>query len=860
MNTRFPIRLKRIGAALWHAAVIFPGKTKKARYTSFGVVSILVMELSLVAFLLPKASASTAGPSPATSASGWTSSANAKACDSTNATNAIPSGTVGAQLTTTGYGFSIPSGSTIDGIQADITESANTAANNKIKDYTISLVIGGSVSGSNLATTAVWPTSLTDVTYGGSSNLWGLTPTVSQINASNFGLAVTAQNVSTGGSTQRKASVDCVEITVTYTAPASTYTQSNYRFYQNDDTVSGGGGGTPTLDTATLFNTASVTSSWTNNFTVAVNTNRYLIVSLDDVTCATPTGVTFNGTSMSLLGTVSANGTTGFCQWTYGLAAPDDSGSDPIVVSVPALKTGHYTMVASSWYGVDQTTPYGTYSSNFASSSSTSTASVSASSASGRVVLDFMANYTAGQSGSATPSGTQAAFTNDTSGNQIQAGASYTTASGSSTSMSWTGLVPKIPSSTYYWTDSAIDLNGGGGASTVDVGTPLAAQDTAISSPAEGTPFRLRLDVGVGSSDLAASGQDFELQYAVQSGGSCSATPAGNYANVSSSTPVGYYNDTNLTNGLALADANGVDPTESGTIISQEYLQDSTTTFTNPSAITDGEYGMWDFGLVMYHAIGGTTYCMRVADSTGGALDTYSQFPEITTPASTVAQSNFRFFANQDSLDVGSPLTTQNAVFDITKYDATGGTRKNLQAAPFRLRWNIGIGDSGEALSTSGSTGLVLRLEYAEMVGGSCTATASSGTWADVTTSTPIQFYTGNTTATNGGQPTSDANDPTDGSNSIVYETYSTQNYFNNAQSAVYAGQDGLWDFALIVSSSAFHSSYCLRVVHDSGGSDGSLVDTYSAYPQINIAPSMTQLMRGGSWWNSSGVREYKDL
>lgn len=78
----------------------------------------------------------------------------------------------------------------------DATESSFVIS--LVADETISLMIGGSVVGSNKAiTTTTWGASSV-VTYGGSSDLWGLTPTVSEINASDFGVAIAVKT--NGGS------------------------------------------------------------------------------------------------------------------------------------------------------------------------------------------------------------------------------------------------------------------------------------------------------------------------------------------------------------------------------------------------------------------------------------------------------------------------------------------------------------------------------------------------------------------------------------------------------------------------------------------------------------------------------------
>ncbi len=77
-------------------------------------------------------------------------------------------------------------------------------------DNSVQLVKGGTVTGSNLANTVTpWNTVDTYSTYGSSSNLWGTTWSVAEVNASNFG-AVLSASVSNG-----TARVDHMRITIT---------------------------------------------------------------------------------------------------------------------------------------------------------------------------------------------------------------------------------------------------------------------------------------------------------------------------------------------------------------------------------------------------------------------------------------------------------------------------------------------------------------------------------------------------------------------------------------------------------------------------------------------------------------------
>ena len=114
----------------------------------------------------------------------------------------------------TGFGFTIPTGATINGISVLIRKSTGTAS--RYVDGHVQLIKGGVISGTDKADGVTsWPTSDTNFTYGGVGDLWGLTLTPADVNASNFGVAITALRNALGTTVQ--ARVDFVSITVAYT-------------------------------------------------------------------------------------------------------------------------------------------------------------------------------------------------------------------------------------------------------------------------------------------------------------------------------------------------------------------------------------------------------------------------------------------------------------------------------------------------------------------------------------------------------------------------------------------------------------------------------------------------------------------
>ena len=120
-------------------------------------------------------------------------------------------------LQATNFGFNIPAEAVIVGVEVLVTREANVDASpNGVNDTIVSLINGGAVAGSNLANTgAFWPLAPAQVTYGGSSSLWGLNLTPAAVNATNFGVAISV--TMTGGNAPAVVgTVTQISVTVYY--------------------------------------------------------------------------------------------------------------------------------------------------------------------------------------------------------------------------------------------------------------------------------------------------------------------------------------------------------------------------------------------------------------------------------------------------------------------------------------------------------------------------------------------------------------------------------------------------------------------------------------------------------------------
>lgn len=116
------------------------------------------------------------------------------------------------------FGFNISQGQTITGIKVRIKKNENT----DVLDRSVVLfdINGSSVGVTDHASMASWPTPLAYVTYGSSSDLWGRSWNVADINSSNFAVGIAA-NRNAGGT--QIAEIDAIEVTIYSTQPTTIY-------------------------------------------------------------------------------------------------------------------------------------------------------------------------------------------------------------------------------------------------------------------------------------------------------------------------------------------------------------------------------------------------------------------------------------------------------------------------------------------------------------------------------------------------------------------------------------------------------------------------------------------------------------
>ena len=114
-------------------------------------------------------------------------------------------------------GFSVPTDATITGVVVSVNKYQSAGVGDSaVTDNSVRLFTSFSPSGNEKATGDAWPETDDDeyISYGGPTDLWGLSLTPSDINTAGFGVGISA--IATIAILDDVASVDHVRMTVFY--------------------------------------------------------------------------------------------------------------------------------------------------------------------------------------------------------------------------------------------------------------------------------------------------------------------------------------------------------------------------------------------------------------------------------------------------------------------------------------------------------------------------------------------------------------------------------------------------------------------------------------------------------------------
>lgn len=254
-------------------------------------------------------------------------------------------------------------------------------------------------------------------------------------------------------------------------------------------------------------------------------------------------------------------------------------------------------------------------------------------------------------------------------------------------------------------------------ADSTDVGSALAANNTAATLSTSGDAFRLRQNIAVSGGTMEADSQDFKLQYAGKGAGSC-ASPSGSpssYTDVTASTLIAYKDNATPTSDAALT-ANANDPTHN---VDETYVE--TNNFTSRADVSTGNSGMWDFALHDNGAPTTTAYCLKIVKSDGTALNSYTNYAQVTTGGAANSTPNAPSSLAQTKTG-GTTLATgdwtnENSVkftASASDPDASDTLQLCVEVQPIGTSFNsndasqtcgTGVAYSGSAVSTNVTIG-----------------------------------------------------------------------------------------------------------------------------------------------------------
>lgn len=151
----------------------------------------------------------------------WVTPGNACVASASTSTGNITSTTPSNYLKVTNFGFSIPTGSVIQGIVFTVSRSSTVNKGNRAIDNAVRVVKGGTIGSTDNSNGSNWAT--TPVNYGTTAYLWGDSWTAADVNSTGFGLAISAKS---NGANAIVGTISAfITATITYQAPPNAPSQ-----------------------------------------------------------------------------------------------------------------------------------------------------------------------------------------------------------------------------------------------------------------------------------------------------------------------------------------------------------------------------------------------------------------------------------------------------------------------------------------------------------------------------------------------------------------------------------------------------------------------------------------------------------
>lgn len=238
----------------------------------------------------------------------------------------------------------------------------------------------------------------------------------------------------------------------------------------------------------------------------------------------------------------------------------------------------------------------------------------------------------------------------------------------------------------YRWFDDSDTLN---------AGNSIASQDSAAYSSFDGAPVRLRVLLDAEGQSMPTT-RSFKLQYSLRSGFCDTGFSGESYVDVeTSSGDIRFYDNLNLVDGATTL-PNTDDPQYLSHLrVYQTYNEANT--FDVANTVSGGQSGLWDLALIDHSAPKGATYCFRIVEDDGTPLGTYTSIPELTTVGTFGAD-----IVDEAGDPVPNPIVGMSLAATQNSCQTTTGT---LGTALQKIRAENSQPNSGWTLSVAATIG-----------------------------------------------------------------------------------------------------------------------------------------------------------
>ena len=285
--------------------------------------------------------------------------------------------------------------------------------------------------------------------------------------------------------------------------------------------------------------------------------------------------------------------------------------------------------------------------------------------------------------------------------------------------------------------------------------TPLAAENTAIANVASGDVIHVEINVHAGFNDDVPAGTAYKLQHATSTGG-----PWTDVGGIGSGAIWRGFDNSGLADGIGLNSTVLAASTEK-----VNYEEENPGTLL--SSIGKEKDAEWGWVVQNNGAADNTTYYFRIALDSGSALNSYVNYPQLTT--NPVASVTVTETGGSTDVTEGGTTDTYDVVLDLEPsgtVSITISSDADATTTPASLTFTTGNWSTPQTVTVTAVNDAILEGTHT----GTITHSASGGSYDGASISNVVANVTDNDTASVTVTETGGSTDVTEGGATDTYD------------------------------------------------------------------------------------------